>query len=294
MKYYAIAKGRIPCIVSTWAECKSLTDGYAGSRFKCFSIKEEAEAYISQHKLKLEVLSSKIIEGTIKKNSLNAIELLMKPIIKKEPIINIDIIEEPEYVYTDGSCSNNGRPNAVAGIGVYFGEADPRNVSERVQGKQSNNTAELSAIHKVYEILEQDILSGKRIAIVSDSEYAIRCVTSYGEKCAKKLWKDDIPNKELVKQLYELYSNKLNIQFIHVMAHTGKQDKHSIGNDGADKLANLAIGLEACPYSKIYLNVPFAQKDHAKGLGAKWDASKKKWYIFSNASNKNELLVNYS
>lgn len=26
------------------------------------------------------------------------------------------------HVYTDGSCENNGQPNASAGLGVYFGE----------------------------------------------------------------------------------------------------------------------------------------------------------------------------
>ena len=31
--------------------------------------------------------------------------------------------------------------------------------------------------------------------------------------------------------------------------------------------------------SKTYINVPFAQKDTAKALGAKWDASMKKWYV---------------
>ncbi len=31
--------------------------------------------------------------------------------------------------------------------------------------------------------------------------------------------------------------------------------------------------------SKIYLNVPFAQKDEAKALGAKWDAIQKKWFV---------------
>lgn len=30
--------------------------------------------------------------------------------------------------------------------------------------------------------------------------------------------------------------------------------------------------------SKIYLNVPYAQKDAAKTLGARWDAINKKWY----------------
>ena len=34
--------------------------------------------------------------------------------------------------------------------------------------------------------------------------------------------------------------------------------------------------------SKTYLNVPYAQKDEAKALGAKWDASKKKWYAPGN------------
>jgi len=29
-------------------------------------------------------------------------------------------------VYTDGACSNNGRRNAQAGIGVWWGPNDPR------------------------------------------------------------------------------------------------------------------------------------------------------------------------
>ena len=42
------------------------------------------------------------------------------------------------YVYTDGACSNNGRENAKAGIGIFLGQDDPRNVCEPVEGKQSN------------------------------------------------------------------------------------------------------------------------------------------------------------
>ena len=30
---------------------------------------------------------------------------------------------------------------------------------------------------------------------------------------------------------------------------------------------------------KIYLNVPYAQKDAAKALGARWDAPAKRWYV---------------
>ena len=31
-----------------------------------------------------------------------------------------------------------------------------------------------------------------------------------------------------------------------------------------------------------YLNVPFAEKDQAKGLGARWDAQKKQWFVPDN------------
>ena len=56
------------------------------------------------------------------------------------------------YVYTDGACSNNGSLNAKAGIGIYFGENDIRNVSQPVVGKQSNNTAELGSFIVLFDI----------------------------------------------------------------------------------------------------------------------------------------------
>jgi hypothetical protein len=34
--------------------------------------------------------------------------------------------------------------------------------------------------------------------------------------------------------------------------------------------------------TKVYLNVPFSQKDAAKALGAKWDAAQKKWYVLDD------------
>jgi hypothetical protein len=30
---------------------------------------------------------------------------------------------------------------------------------------------------------------------------------------------------------------------------------------------------------KMFLNVPYADKDAAKSLGARWDAGKRKWYV---------------
>lgn len=39
-------------------------------------------------------------------------------------------------------------------------------------------------------------------------------------------------------------------------------------------------------FTRVYLNVPFAEKDEAKVLGAKWDVEKKSWYCNENEQKK--------
>lgn len=157
---------------------------------------------------------------------------------------NIDTIKVDYYVYTDGACVHNGRSYAKASIGVYFGESDPRNISKRIEGKQSNNCAELSAVLEAIKIIGGDLKTGKRVGIVTDSEYVLKCVGCFGEKCARQGWVESIPNKWMVERLYNLANeNKNSLQFYHVRSHTNKTDIHSVGNECADKLANKAIGI---------------------------------------------------
>ena len=117
------------------------------------------------------------------------------------------------YVYTDGACSNNGFKNAKAGYGVYFGEKNPRNISKKIVGKQTNNVAELTAVIEAYYIIKEDASNGKKICIVTDSEYVLKCIGSYGEKCFKNDWnsmnknKKPIPNIELLKEAYLSYKD---------------------------------------------------------------------------------------
>jgi len=148
-----------------------------------------------------------------------------------------------KYVYTDGACIHNGKKNAKAGIGIFFGPGDKRNVSERITGKQTNNAAELEAIIRVFQILDKEIKKGDEYVIMTDSEYAIKCMKSYGYKLALKHWKSDkpIPNLEKVKVGFTLFQNYPNISLQHVRAHTGKKNAHSIGNEWADKLATASI-----------------------------------------------------
>lgn len=272
MAFYAVANGRTIGIFLNWNDCNHSIKGYKHALYKKFDTKEEADNFI------------KVNEKIYHTNN-------------NTPKHKYVVFNPDYYVYTDGACYNNGRANALSGIGIFFGINDNRNISKKIEGKQTNNTAELSAIIETYYIIENDILSGKKIAIVSDSEYAIKCVSSYGEKCYKKGWNVDIPNKELVKTAYEMYKDKLNIQFIHIKAHTHNTDIHSFGNDNADKLANIAIGLESCPYNtstKIYLIIPFIKKDEIKKMGGIWDADKKKWFVYDNNKHIDKILTIFS
>ena len=210
----------------------------------------------------------------------------------------VDNIDDTIYVYTDGSCINNGKKNAKAGYGIYFGENDKRNVSKRVVGKQTNNVAELTAIIETYYILEKEIKEGKNINIYSDSQISIGWCTYTGEKYFRNNWKKSkglIPNLELIKKAYFLFKNKKNIKILKVKAHTNQTDKNSIGNFHADRLANESIGLTSCPHqnnTRIYLNVPYSKKDILKPYGIKWDNKKKKWYIYNNLCIKKKNKIN--
>ena len=199
--FYAVKKGKIRDIFDTWELCQQQVKGFKNAQYKKFKTKQEAIDYMNE--------DTNIIKQV-------------------EPV--------EQYVYCDGSCIHNGKPNAKAGIGIYFGDNDTRNVSESIEGN-TNNIAELVAMIRVYDIIKDT----QNITIVSDSKYALLCVGSYGKKCEEKGW-TDIPNKELVKQLYYTYKDT-SIQFLHVYAHTNKKDIHSIGNQHADRLAQNSISM---------------------------------------------------
>lgn len=236
-------------------------------------------------------------------------------------------------IYIDGSCINNGSPNAKAGYGVYFKPDDERNEYARVVGKQTNNTGELTAFIRAVEKMRDELvnahsLAANKINIYTDSEYVIKCAGAYGDKLAKNDWKTSTgkapPNLLLIQRIQEIYRpyrKHFNLQ--HVKAHTGLNDEHSIGNAEADRLANLAVGVtvsttSACSagsagdvldcldnldntlisnirekpqYAKHYIAIKYEYKDAIKKLGAKWDLRCSKWYYEDNIDESNKKAI---
>lgn len=229
-----------------------------------------------------------------------SIENYENPIYKKFETIEdatnyIDDYLNNLYVYTDGACINNGSKEAKASIGIYFSKDNPKNISRELIGNNlTNNIAELTAIIEAINLIKDYKIPNK--IIITDSEYAIKCATTYGDKLEKKQWKlkdgKKIRNVDLVKELYQL-TNKYHIKYKHIHSHTGAKDKHSIGNYYADLLANKALNIQPSLSKRIYLNVKYSEKEEAKSKGARWDADKKSWYIYENNENKSFLCLRF-
>lgn len=223
-KMYAVANGRSIGIFDSWEECKRSVAGYKFAKYKKFQSIDDARRFVYEAQNREEKEKIKLHFPNVSEKE------------EKEKTVH--------YVYTDGACSNNGNADkACSGIGVFFGLNDPRNVSLKLGDvkKHTNNVAELRAIMEAYKIVKDDLRNGKKFVIVSDSTYAIGCATTYGEKCSRNNWSNNIPNKEEVQAIYNLFKDENNVTFMYIPAHTSNTDAHSIGNYYADKLATEAL-----------------------------------------------------
>ena len=146
--------------------------------------------------------------------------------------------------WTDGACQGNHlRRGAKAGVGVWFGHNDKRNVSEPLEGTlQTNNRAELTgmirAIEKTFENAKNgndDKNGNKDLVVRTDSMYCKNGIEKWIINWKKNGWKNarkkPVKNKDLWMRLDEL-RNKYSVRFEWVKAHSGIE-----GNEYADQFA---------------------------------------------------------
>ena len=69
-KYYAVCAGRKPGIYDNWEETKAQVDGFKNAKFKGFTTKEEAIAYLNGnvHKQINSIVSKTEVKKTVSRN----------------------------------------------------------------------------------------------------------------------------------------------------------------------------------------------------------------------------------
>ena len=150
-------------------------------------------------------------------------------------------------VFTDGACSSNGRPGAKAGFAAWFPEHPAFSSSGRVPAGQSqtNQRAELSAIHLAVIILEEKGYCDEDIVLYTDSDYSINCLTKWIPGWVSRGWKTsagkDVLHRDLIEEVSKRLSKFKSYRFHHVKAHTGGEDDLSKNNDVVDRMARKTI-----------------------------------------------------
>lgn len=145
-------------------------------------------------------------------------------------------------VFTDGSCSGNGKKYAVGGIGVHFPNGELEDLSRPFTlGVCTNQRTELYAILVALKYIKSKLgLSKKEIVIKTDSMYSINCVTKWVYRWIENSWKTqkDTPvvNRELIEPIFKMYE-KYDITLEYTEGHSGGSENENIANDTADQLA---------------------------------------------------------
>ncbi|KAJ5216401.1 Ribosomal protein L9/RNase H1 N-terminal [Penicillium cinerascens] len=274
-RFYGIQRGRVPGVYTDWSKAQEQIRGFTRPRYRKFSTREEAEDFVKSGGEKPppavgfgEAQTTVVTPGMMKENAKNAdgVEfvagdgplppgaedgfdpnLLLNPATGKvmykttqqKTATKTQAAGIPGVlrIYTDGSSLRNGTKLASAGVGVYFGPGDSRNVSEPLKGsRQTNQRAELTAILRAIDIAPRH----RDITIITDSRYAIDCVTVWFINWRRNDWmtkdKKPVENRDLIESILvkieERHELKVKTQFEWIKGHNKDP-----GNEAADRLA---------------------------------------------------------
>ncbi|XP_075454407.1 ribonuclease H1-like [Ascaphus truei] len=202
---YGVRNGRQTGVYETWDECREQVDRFPSARYQKFPTHGQAQDFVesSGHGGRSSRSSSYSSDGGA-------------------PV-----------VYTDGCCTQNGQEGARAGAGVYWGPDHPLNVSTRLEGRQTNQRAEIEAASKALEQARGHNIT--KLEIHTDSKFTTDGITKWVPAWKENGWKTstgrDVVNKTEFQKLDRL-ADGMDITWKHVPGHSG-----IVGNERADQLA---------------------------------------------------------
>ncbi|KAM5461602.1 putative ribonuclease H [Microsporum ferrugineum] len=229
-KFYGIQKGRVPGVYTDWAKAQDQVRGFRGPRYRKFSTREEAEAFVRNGQAPLDKDSLPGAPGMMEGNSKDDIgdeyaagtgplplgaDDGFDPNILLDPMTGKIVYKTPEQkkvtkmqpkpsgppgmlkIYTDGSALRNGTARARAGVGVYFGPDD-------------------------------------------ESKYSIDCVTVWYINWQRNNWvtsaQKPVENKDLVQSILAKIEERKSLK-VKTLFEWVKGHNKDAGNEAADRLA---------------------------------------------------------
>ena len=100
--------------------------GWKGPKYKKFDTRAEAEAFVRTYGNANTNPAIAPLEISDDEDEVLEVEEVAPPPAKKARIATATGVGRVPVVYTDGSSLGNGKVGASAGVGVYFGDDDPR------------------------------------------------------------------------------------------------------------------------------------------------------------------------
>ncbi|WP_334352465.1 ribonuclease H family protein [Companilactobacillus sp. HBUAS56257] len=219
-KYYAVRKGRKPGIYLTWPECQKQVNGFTGARYKSFTSKADAQAFLGGS-------DSFQKKTTTTKN-------------KKVNISDFDVV-----IYTDGGSRNHG--NVKGGHVLDDDKAawayHINNHGQTFEGTggefgATNNRMEIMALIQSIKRLNELKINQQNAIFVLDSQYVLNAITKnwlngWKRRGFKKADGTVPKNVELWRELDQLLPTVPKKTFEWTKGHAT-----NIGNNRVDALLN--------------------------------------------------------
>lgn len=259
-RFYAVAVGKVPGIYTDWAEASKAIVGAKGPKYKKFATRAEAADFIRMY---ASAETRQALSGIVGGSDTTAQEQdeeeedeeeedeeeeeedaaqILQPVAKKSKTGSASASSSSTNsgsinIYTDGSSLGNGKVGASAGVGVYFGPDDSRNISERLTGPlQTNQRAELTAVLRAL----QTVPTNQPVRIYTDSMYSINCIQEWYRSWAKNGWRTrdgkSVMNQDIIKAVRSFIDAREKAgaatMFTWVKGHSS-----DTGNVAADMLA---------------------------------------------------------
>ena len=255
--YYAVQKGRHPGVYETWEACQREVIGAAGSVYKKFKTRAEAEAFVKSkgYDTALPFDTTTAIDHRsafapsnpdVENASSSGTERASTPSRRApsgplfhsiDDVTTEDILLELENVRTEALAYVDGSFNIASGVYGYGGVLLCRNGSiVPLQGHGRDNT--LRTMRNV-----AGEIHGAMAAIQAAADAGIRSITIFYdymgiEMWANGQWKTNKEGTRAYKTFIDGIRPLINIQFRKVAAHTGVRF-----NELVDQLAKASVGI---------------------------------------------------